>query len=192
MNGAIIQGHTVELEKKLEETPEELLSLPWASCARASSATRGGDHRTFAPEVEWPGISFTVPKIGEALAQPVGEQRAELHPRKAFAGREAASREPHAAPDGADEKDLRFHRAAEAHRVFRQSQFQGAYPVAAMSVFRDGKPSKKDYRHFNIKTVEGPDDFASMEEGSTGGISGMLDEALPLPQLIVIDGGKGS
>ena len=75
--------------------------------------------------------------------------------------------------------------------LFRSSNFQGAYPVAAMSVFKDGKPSKKDYRHFNIKTVEGPDDFASMQEVIYRRYKRMIDEHQELPQLIVIDGGKG-
>ncbi len=74
---------------------------------------------------------------------------------------------------------------------FDNSNFQGAYPVAAMSVFKNAKPSKKDYRHFNIKTVEGPDDFASMEEVIFRRYKRMIDEAQELPQLIVIDGGKG-
>lgn len=74
---------------------------------------------------------------------------------------------------------------------FDNSNIQGSYPVAAMSVFRNGKPSKKEYRHFNIKTVEGPDDFASMEEVIYRRYKRMLDEAQPLPDLIVIDGGKG-
>jgi excinuclease ABC subunit C len=88
-------------------------------------------------------------------------------------------------------KDLRLTELPKHIECFDNSNFQGAYPVAAMSVFRDGKPSKKDYRHFNIKTVEGPDDFASMEEVIHRRYKRMLDEALPLPQLIVIDGGKG-
>jgi len=74
---------------------------------------------------------------------------------------------------------------------FDNSNIQGAFPVSACVVFRDGKPSKKDYRHFNIKTVEGPDDFASMYEVLTRRYKRMVEENQPLPQLIVIDGGKG-
>jgi excinuclease ABC subunit C len=88
-------------------------------------------------------------------------------------------------------KDLRLTQLPKHIECFDNSNIQGAYPVAAMSVFRDGKPSKKDYRHFNIRTVEGPDDFASMEEVIYRRYKRMLDEAQELPQLIVIDGGKG-
>lgn len=74
---------------------------------------------------------------------------------------------------------------------FDNSNFQGQYPVSAVVVFKDGRPSKKDYRHFNVKTVEGPDDFATMEEAVIRRYRRVLDEGQPLPQLIVIDGGKG-
>jgi excinuclease ABC subunit C len=74
---------------------------------------------------------------------------------------------------------------------FDNSNIQGSNPVAACVVFKDAKPSKKDYRHFNIKTVDGPDDFASMEEVIYRRYKRLLEENLPLPQLIIIDGGKG-
>jgi excinuclease ABC subunit C len=88
-------------------------------------------------------------------------------------------------------KDLRLKELPRHIECFDNSNIQGAYPVAAMSVFRNGKPSKKEYRHFNIKSVEGPDDFASMEEVIYRRYKRMLDEAQELPNLIVIDGGKG-
>src|SRR4030095_11423426 len=74
---------------------------------------------------------------------------------------------------------------------FDNSNFQGAYPVASMVVFRNAKPAKKDYRHFNIKTVEGPDDFASMEEIVFRRYRRLMEEQVSLPQLVIIDGGKG-
>src|SRR6185436_18032581 len=89
------------------------------------------------------------------------------------------------------QKDLRLKTLPRHIECFDNSNIQGSYPVAAMSVFRNGKPSKKEYRHYNIKTVEGPDDFASMEEVIFRRYKRMLDEAGELPQLIVIDGGKG-
>jgi excinuclease ABC subunit C len=89
------------------------------------------------------------------------------------------------------QKDLRLTELPRRIECFDNSNIQGAYPVAAMSVFINGQPAKKEYRHFNIKTVEGPDDFASMEEVIFRRYKRMIDEALPLPQLIVIDGGKG-
>ena len=88
-------------------------------------------------------------------------------------------------------KDLHLTEEPRHIECFDNSNFQGAYPVAAMTVFKDTKPSKKDYRHFNIKTVEGPDDFASMEEIIYRRYKRVMDEKQSMPQLIVIDGGKG-
>jgi len=88
-------------------------------------------------------------------------------------------------------KDLRMNQLPRHIECFDNSNFQGKYPVSAIVVFRDGKPSKKDYRHFNVKTVEGPNDFATMEEAVHRRYRRMLDEGTELPQLIIIDGGKG-
>jgi excinuclease ABC subunit C len=88
-------------------------------------------------------------------------------------------------------KDLRMNQLPRHIECFDNSNFQGAYPVSAIVVFKDGKPSKKDYRHFNVKTVEGPNDFATMEEAVHRRYRRMLDEGTELPQLIIIDGGKG-
>jgi excinuclease ABC subunit C len=88
-------------------------------------------------------------------------------------------------------KDLRMNQLPRHIECFDNSNFQGKYPVSAIVVFRDGKPSKKDYRHFNVKTVVGPDDFATMEEAVFRRYRRMLEEGGELPQLIVIDGGKG-
>ena len=88
-------------------------------------------------------------------------------------------------------KDLRLPQAPYHIECFDNSNIQGTHPVAACVVFKEGKPSKKDYRHYNIKTVRGPDDFASMEEVVFRRYKRLQEEALPLPQLIVIDGGKG-
>ena len=92
---------------------------------------------------------------------------------------------------GQMKKDLRLPVEPRHIECFDNSNIQGTNPVAACVVFKDGKPSKKDYRHFNIKTVEGPDDFASMEEVVYRRYKRLLDENEPLPQLIIIDGGKG-
>jgi excinuclease ABC subunit C len=88
-------------------------------------------------------------------------------------------------------KDLRMTEEPRHIECFDNSNFQGSFPVSACVVFKDGKPSKRDYRHFNIKTVEGPNDFASMEEAVYRRYRRLLDEGEKLPQLIVIDGGKG-
>ena len=88
-------------------------------------------------------------------------------------------------------KDLRLHEQPVHIECFDNSNIQGAFPVAAMVVFKNTRPEKKEYRHFNIKTVEGPNDFASMEEVIYRRYKRMLDEEKPLPQLIIVDGGKG-
>ena len=88
-------------------------------------------------------------------------------------------------------KDLRLHEEPRHIECFDNSNIRGTNPVAACVVFKNGKPSKKDYRHFNIKTVQGPDDFASMEEVVHRRYRRLLEEDQPLPQLIIIDGGKG-
>jgi excinuclease ABC subunit C len=88
-------------------------------------------------------------------------------------------------------KDLRLNQLPRHIECFDNSNFQGDFPVSAIVVFRDAKPSKKDYRHFNVKTVVGPDDFATMEEAVFRRYSRLLEEGETLPQLIVIDGGKG-
>lgn len=193
MNGAIIQGHTVELKKKLEETPEELLELAMGELRSRFFSDAEEIIVPFAPEVDWPGISFTIPKIGDKKHL---LSLSESNVRNYI--REKRLQEEKQHPENRTlrlmeqmKKDLRLTELPKHIECFDNSNFQGAYPVAAMSVFRDGKPSKKDYRHFNIKTVEGPDDFASMEEVIHRRYKRMLDEALPLPQLIVIDGGKG-
>ena len=92
---------------------------------------------------------------------------------------------------GQMKKDLRLHVEPRHIECFDNSNIQGTHPVAACVVFKDGKPSKKDYRHYNIKTVDGPDDFASMEEVVYRRYKRLLEEEQPLPQLIIVDGGKG-
>jgi excinuclease ABC subunit C len=89
------------------------------------------------------------------------------------------------------QKDLRLTELPRHIECFDNSNFQGDFPVSAIVVFKDGKPSKKDYRHFNVKTVEGPNDFATMEEAVYRRYKRLLEEGQTLPQLIVIDGGKG-
>jgi excinuclease ABC subunit C len=193
MNGAIIQGHTVELKRKLEETPEELLEMAIIDLRTRFYSDGGEILVPFPVGLEIPGVTITVPKIGDkkhllSLSESnvrnfIREKQLQLekqHPENKVMRLMELMK-----------KDLRLTEFPRHIECFDNSNIQGAYPVAAMSVFRDGKPSKKDYRHFNIKTVEGPDDFASMEEVIYRRYKRMLDEAQPLPQLIVIDGGKG-
>ncbi|MBL0103059.1 MAG: excinuclease ABC subunit UvrC [Bacteroidetes bacterium] len=193
MNGAIIQGHTVELKKKLDETKEELLEI-----AIADMRTRFNSDATeiilpFEVETEITGVTMTIPKIGDKkhlLTLSESNVRNYIRERDLQLEKQNPENKVQRLMEKM-QKDLHLTELPRRIECFDNSNIQGAYPVAAMSVFINGQPAKKEYRHFNIKTVEGPDDFASMEEVIFRRYKRMLDEALPLPQLIVIDGGKG-
>src|SRR6201991_5166888 len=194
MNGTIIQTQTIELKKKLDETDEELLTL-----AISEFRSRYNSHSKeiivpFDVDLEdTAGIKFTVPKLGE-------KQKLLTLPQKnlQFFKKEKIDQYEKLNPEIRTErlltqmmKDLRMNQLPRHIECFDNSNFQGKYPVSAIVVFKDGKPSKKDYRHFNVKTVEGPNDFATMEEAVHRRYRRMLDEGTELPQLIIIDGGKG-
>jgi excinuclease ABC subunit C len=138
-------------------------------------------------------IRFTVPKLGEKKKLLELSQKNVLYFKK-----ERLNQYEKLNPEVKTErvltqmmKDLRLNQLPTHIECFDNSNFQGQYPVSAIVVFRDAKPSKKDYRHFNVKTVEGPNDFATMEEAVYRRYKRILDEGETLPQLVVIDGGKG-
>lgn len=193
VNGAIIQGHTIELKKKLEESDEELLTLSIAELRERFNSDSKEVLVPFVIETEFPDVSFIVPQRGDK------KHLLELSLRNAdYYRKEKLKQESLIDPERHTKrileqmkKDLHLSEEPRHIECFDNSNFQGAYPVAAMTVFKDAKPSKKDYRHFNIKTVEGPNDFASMEEIIYRRYKRVLDEQQPMPQLIVIDGGKG-
>ena len=193
LNGAIVQAHTIELKKKLEETPEELLGIAFAELRTRYHSTATEVLVPFLPDVEVPGVHFVIPKIGDKKhLLSLSEKNVRYYMK------ERNEQYDRLNPEHRTErlltqmqKDLRLKELPRHIECFDNSNIQGDFPVAAMSVFRDARPSKKDYRHFNIKTVEGPDDFASMEEVIYRRYKRMLEEKQDLPQLIVIDGGKG-
>ncbi len=193
VNGAIIQGHTVELKKKLDESNEELLTLAIAELRERFNSDSKEIVVPFEIETEFPNVEFIVPQRGDK------KHLLELSLRNVeYYRREKMKQESLVDPERHTKrileqmkKDLRLTEEPRHIECFDNSNFQGAYPVAAMTVFKDTKPSKKDYRHFNIKTVEGPDDFASMEEIIYRRYKRVLEEKQSMPQLIVIDGGKG-
>ncbi len=193
MNGSIIQGHTIELKKKLDETPEELLEIAIADLRTRFQSDAKEILVPFEMQMEDESLIFTVPKIGDKKhLLMLSEKNVLNYIREKELQFEKQNPENKLVKLLEQmQKDLRLTELPRHIECFDNSNFQGAYPVAAMSVFRNAKPSKKEYRHFNIKTVEGPDDFASMEEVIFRRYKRMLDEAQPLPQLIVIDGGKG-
>ena len=193
MNGAIIQGHTIEIKKKLDESAEELLEIAIADLRTRFYSDAAEIIIPFPLSLEMEGVTFTVPKIGDKKhLLTLSESNVRNYIRERNLQLEKVN------PENRTlrlmermQKDLRLKELPKRIECFDNSNIQGAYPVAAMSVFVNGKPAKKEYRHFNIKTVEGPDDFASMEEVIYRRYKRLLDEALELPQLIVIDGGKG-
>ncbi len=193
MNGSIIQGHTIEMKRKLDETPEELLEIAIVDLRTRFHSDANEVFVPFKMQIKDSGIRFVVPKIGDKKhLLLLSEKNVQNYIREKNLQLEKQN------PENKTlrlleqmQKDLRLKELARHIECFDNSNIQGAYPVAAMSVFKNTKPSKKDYRHFNIKTVEGPDDFASMEEVIYRRYKRMIDEVQPLPQLIVIDGGKG-
>ena len=193
MNGAIVQGHTIEIKKKLDETQEELLELAIVDLRNRFHSEANEVLVPFEMSPAFENIVFTVPKIGDKKhLLTLSENNVKNYIRERDLQDEKINPENRVLRLMEKmKKDLRLKTLPRHIECFDNSNIQGAYPVAAMSVFRNGKPSKKEYRHYNIKTVEGPDDFASMEEVIFRRYKRMLDEAQPLPDLIVIDGGKG-
>ena len=192
-NGSIIQGHTMEVKKKLDETAEEIIPL-----VLVEMRERYGDEaKEIITDVDiadiFRNLVITNPQRGEK------KTLLELSQRNAkFFMLEKHKQEKLVNPERHTErimetmkKDLHLKEWPVHIECFDNSNFQGTNAVAACVVFRDGKPAKKDYRHFNIKTVEGPNDFASMEEVIYRRYKRMMDEGQTLPQLVAIDGGKG-
>ena len=191
-HGAIIRSHTMELKKKLDETDEELLELAIIELRDRFSLLSREIIVPFTIDLG-ENIKVTVPQLGDK------KQILDLSIRNAkFYRIDQLKQLQIVDPDrhtnrimAQMQKDLRLTVEPRHIECFDNSNIQGTNPVAACVVFKDGKPSKKDYRHFNIKTVVGPDDFASMEEVVYRRYKRMLDENQSLPNLIIIDGGKG-
>lgn len=190
--GAIIRSHTLELKKKLQETDAQLLELAITEIRQRFNSNSKEIYVPFKVNLG-DTIKVTVPKLGDK------KRILELSIRNAKYFRldklkqiKIVDPDRHANRIMAQMKaDLRLSEEPRHIECFDNSNIQGTNPVAACVVFKNGKPSKKDYRHFNIKTVEGPDDFASMEEVVYRRYKRLLEEDQPLPQLIIIDGGKG-
>ena len=193
MNGVIIQTQTVELKKRLDESETELLSLAISEIRSRFNSTSKEIIVPFALDVDTEDLRFTVPKQGEK------KKLLELSLKNAlYFKKERLNQYEKLNPELKIERiltqmqrDLRMNVLPRHIECFDNSNFQGKYPVSAVVVFKDARPSKKDYRHFNVKTVEGPNDFATMEEAVHRRYRRLLDEGQTLPQLIIIDGGKG-
>ena len=191
-HGAIIRSHTIEMKKKLEETDRELLELGITEIRQKFDFNSQEIYVPFKVSLG-KGVKVVIPKIGDkrALVE-LSERNAKYFRQERFKQMKFVDPDAHTNRIMAQMKqDLRLPKEPRHIECFDNSNIQGTNPVAACVVFKDGKPSKKDYRKFNIKTVEGPNDFASMEEIVTRRYRRVLAENEALPDLIVVDGGKG-
>lgn len=190
--GSIIRSHTVEIKKKLEETEAEMLPLAIVELRQRFNSQSKEIYLPFEIDLG-PKIKVTVPKLGDKKKLvDLSQRNAKFFRLERFKQMKIVDPERHVKRLMNQMKtDLRLHEDPTHIECFDNSNIQGTNPTAACVVFRNAKPFKKDYRHFKIKTVEGPDDFASMEEVVHRRYKRLSDEGQSLPQLIVIDGGKG-
>lgn len=190
--GAIIRSHTLELKKKLDESDSELLELAIVELRERFNLNSKEIIVPFEVDLG-PGILATIPKLGDKKRLlELSERNAKFYRIDQLKQIKITDPQRHVDRVMAQmKKDLRMHVEPRHIECFDNSNIQGSDPVAACVVFKDGKPSKKDYRHFNIQTVQGPNDYDSMQEIVYRRYKRVLQEGLPLPDLIVIDGGKG-
>ncbi len=193
INGAIVQAHTIEIKKKLEESDAEVLTFALLDFRQRFESVSKEIILPFSPEIEIPDVKITIPQRGDK------KHLLELSERNAkHAKIEKKKQKDLIDPDrhkkrilAQMKKDLHMHELPVQIECFDNSNIQGEYPVAAMVQFINAAPYKKAYRHFNIKTVEGANDYASMEEVVQRRYSRLIAENKSLPQLIIVDGGKG-
>lgn len=191
-HGAIIRSHTLEIKKKLEETDATLLALGLIEI-RQRFQSQSEEVFTNIPLAISDELNISQPQRGDKKALvDLSLRNAKYYRMERFKQMKIVDPDRHQKRLMTQMKsDLRLQEAPVHIECFDNSNIQGTNPVAACVVFKNGKPSKKEYRHFKIKTVTGPDDFASMEEVVYRRYKRLLEEEAPLPQLIVIDGGKG-
>jgi len=191
-NGSIIQSHTTEIKKKLDESDKELLELSIIEIRQRFNSVSKEIYVPFDVDLG-AQLKVTVPKLGDKKKIiELSQRNAKYYRQERFKQIKIVDPDRHVKRIMAQmKKDLRLSSEPRHIECFDNSNIQGTNPVAACVVFKDGKPSKKEYRNFNIKTVEGPDDFASMEEVVFRRYKRLVEEGSDLPQLIVIDGGKG-
>jgi excinuclease ABC subunit C len=191
-HGSIVRSHTMELKKKLSEKDDELLQLAIVEIRQRFNSQSKEIYLPFRVSVP-EGLLVSIPKLGDKKRiLEMSERNAKFFRQERFNQIRIIDPDRHTNRIMEQmKKDLRLSSEPRYVECFDNSNIQGTHPVAACVVFRDGKPAKKEYRHYNIKTVVGPDDFASMEEVVFRRYKRLLEEEIPLPQLIVIDGGKG-
>jgi excinuclease ABC subunit C len=193
IKGAVIQSHTVEVRKKLDETKEEILPIVFIDIRRRFSSKAKEIILPFIPEIELKEVNVTVPQRGDK------KKLLDLSKRNAWYYRRGIQKLLEESKKSVRlekkleqvQKDLRIMKLPTHIECFDNSNIQGTNPVAACVVFINGKPLKREYRHYNIKTVQGANDYASMGEVVYRRYSRLLNENKSLPQLVIIDGGKG-
>ena len=192
-NGSVVQCVTFEYKMRLDETPEEILSLAIAEAKSKFKNQTKEIIAPFVPDYETDKCVFTVPQRGEKRKLlDISQKNAKQYKLDKLKNAEKLNPEQRTMRVLTQmQKDFRLNELPRHIECFDNSNIQGTNPVASCVVFKNAKPSKRDYRHFNIKTVEGPNDFASMIEVLTRRYSRLVEEGQPLPQLVVVDGGKG-
>ncbi|WP_087093639.1 excinuclease ABC subunit UvrC [Elizabethkingia anophelis] len=192
-NGSIVQSFTTEIKKILEESDEEIMEEALVEIRQKFSSNSKEIYLPFHLSVEIPGAKIIVPKVGDKKRIiELSEKNAREYRLEKLKQVQIVDPERHTNRIMAEmQKNLRMPVEPRHIEGFDNSNIQGTNPVSACVVFKDGKPSKQDYRIFHVKTVEGPNDFATMEEVILRRYSRLLDEGEDLPQLILIDGGKG-
>jgi len=192
-NGAIIQAYTFEYRKRMEEIKEELLGLAILEMRDRFGSKAKEIVVPFYPDLTLDNVEFVIPQRGDKkkLLQ-LSTQNVKQYKFDKLKKAESLNPEQRSVRILKEiQKDLNLKDLPTHIECFDNSNIQGTNPVSACVVFKMGKPSKKDYRHFNVKTVEGPDDFSTMREVVYRRYHRLLEENISLPQLIVIDGGKG-
>lgn len=191
--GAVVRSVTLRYTRRLEETVPEILAYALNEVSRRFGAVYDEVVVPEIPDVEFDGVTFTIPQRGDR-AKLLDVSVRNARQAKIDYLKHLEKVDPEQRTERLLERmkaDFRLKELPRHIECFDNSNIQGTNPVASCVVFKNGKPSKRDYRHFNIKTVEGPDDFASMKEVLTRRYTRLMNEGEPLPQLIVVDGGKG-
>lgn len=194
VEGAVIQAFTIELKIRIDEEKESILGYAITEIRERLGSDSPEIIVAFKPDILIDKIKYTVPKTGEKFKLLELSERNAIYYKLEQKKKRAELAKPQERTGKNLEKlknDLHMYEIPIHIECFDNSNIMGTNPVAACVVFRNGKPSKKDYRHFNVKTVSGPDDFSSMEEIVYRRYKRMLAEENPLPQLVIIDGGKG-
>lgn len=193
INGFLVNSYTMELKVKLDEPPDQLLGMAIFEIRQLFDSHAKEIIVPLMPDVQPEGLHFTIPHRGDK------KKLIELSARNLSyyirdKTRQTEIKDPEANSKRILEKlkqDLRLQELPVHIECFDNSNFQGDYPVSAMVCFKNARPCKKDYRHFNVKTVSGANDFETMKEAVFRRYKRLMDEKLPFPQLLVIDGGKG-